>query len=191
MKSDEISVSSREDRTGEVLAQADRVAAFGELSPKNALRLRLLAEEMMGLMRAIADDVEGVFWIENDGPRYELHMRVQTVMDYQKREQLLSTATSGKNEAERGLIGKLCCFFENVDTMPMFFTVPVDGIYSDAVWSMCSYQQYLQQSMLQNQAGAKEAWDELEKSVVAHLADDVKISILGYDVEMTVLKDFS
>ena len=36
--------------------------------------------------------------------------------------------------------------------------------------------------------GAEEAWDELEKSVIAHVADEVKISIRGYDVEMIVYK---
>ncbi len=35
---------------------------------------------------------------------------------------------------------------------------------------------------------AREAWDELEKSVVAKVADDVKVSILGRVVEMIILK---
>ena len=38
--------------------------------------------------------------------------------------------------------------------------------------------------------GAAEAWDELEKSVIAHVADEVRISIHGYDVEMIVFKKF-
>ena len=36
--------------------------------------------------------------------------------------------------------------------------------------------------------GTKEAWDELEKSVVGHLADNVKVSILGRTVEMVIMK---
>ena len=35
---------------------------------------------------------------------------------------------------------------------------------------------------------ARKAWDELEKSVVARVADDVKVSIRGRVVEMTLLK---
>ena len=31
-------------------------------------------------------------------------------------------------------------------------------------------------------------WDELEKSVVTHVADDIKVSIRGQQVEMTILK---
>ena len=37
-------------------------------------------------------------------------------------------------------------------------------------------------------AAAKEAWDELEKSVVAKVADDVKVAIRGRTVEMTIVK---
>jgi ABC-type amino acid transport substrate-binding protein len=35
---------------------------------------------------------------------------------------------------------------------------------------------------------AADAWDELEKSVVSHVADDVKISIKGFQTEMTISK---
>ena len=35
-----------------------------------------------------------------------------------------------------------------------------------------------------------EDWDELEKSVVANLADDVRIGIAGQDVEMVISKKF-
>ena len=35
---------------------------------------------------------------------------------------------------------------------------------------------------------AREAWDELEKSVVKNVADDVRVSICGGSVEMTILK---
>ena len=34
----------------------------------------------------------------------------------------------------------------------------------------------------------KEAWDELEKSVVSHVADEVKVSIRSGTVEMIIYK---
>ena len=37
-------------------------------------------------------------------------------------------------------------------------------------------------------AAAREAWDELEKSVVKNVADDVRVSIRGGFVEMIILK---
>ena len=57
--------------------------------------------------------------------------------------------------------------------------------------SMEDYRDQLRQYRERNQNEANEAWDELEKSVVGHLADDVKISIQGRIVEMTILKRLS
>ena len=188
MKSDVIKVSSREDRTDLVLDQAARVAFVQKLSHKSALHLRLLSEEMMCMMRAIAGDVDGEFWIENKGPVYELHLRCNTFMDDYKRRQLLSASSSGKNEAERGFMGKLRAFFEPAEGAPLLFDLNPDGTYSDMTWSMRSYQQMLRQYVDQNREGAEEAWDELEKSVVSHLADDVRVGIRGNQVEMTVFR---
>ena len=191
MKSDVIVISGKEDRTEAVLNQASRVAAYQKLSYKSALHIRLLAEEMMSMMRAIIGDVSGEFWIENKGKNYELHLHVLTSMDVQKREQLLSASTSGKNEAERGLMGKIRAFFEPVQGVPMYLTASPDGMGAEMVWSMRAYQQQIQQYVDQNLAGAAEAWDELEKSVVAHVADDVKVSIRGRDVEMIIFKELT
>ena len=40
----------------------------------------------------------------------------------------------------------------------------------------------------QGDAAAKDAWDELEQSVVKHVADDVKVSIRNGLAEMIILK---
>jgi hypothetical protein len=42
--------------------------------------------------------------------------------------------------------------------------------------------------MAQQDEQAKEAYDELEKSVVTHVADEIKVSISGRDVEMVIYK---
>ena len=189
MKSDVIKVSSREDRIDQVLDQAARMASVQNLSHKSALHLRLLSEEMMCMMRAIAGDVDGEFWIENKGPSYELHLRCNTFMDERKRKMLLGASSSGKNEANRGFMGKLRAFFEPTEDLPPFCSFNPDGTYSDMVWSMRSYQKMLRQCVDQNREGAEEAWDELEKSVVSHLADDVRVGIRGSEVEMTVFRN--
>ena len=53
MKTDIIAVSARGDRLEAALKQADKVAAYKDMPPKSALQLRLLTEEMMGMMRSI------------------------------------------------------------------------------------------------------------------------------------------
>ena len=53
MKTDVITVSSSGAQMEAALAQVDKMAAFKGLTGKNALHLRLLVEEMMGMMRSL------------------------------------------------------------------------------------------------------------------------------------------
>lgn len=186
MKSDILTISSDGSNMEAALAQVDKIAAYKELSPRDAMCLRLLAEETMAMVRAIAGNVSGEFWIDEEGGAYSLHLKVSGLFDDQQREQLLSASTTGVNEAARGFMGKIRSFFEPSSNVPMFSAGLFGGSpqkYSSYVWSMTVYKDQLQKSGVN-----KEAWDELEKSVVGHLADDVKVSISGREVEMTILK---
>ena len=53
MKSDMIIVASNGNGMQEALLQTDKVAEQYHLSPKDALHLRLLVEEMLNMMRSI------------------------------------------------------------------------------------------------------------------------------------------
>ncbi len=197
MKTDVINVSSRGNRMETALQQADFVAEYKGLSRKNALHLRLLTEEMMGIIRSITGETEGEFWIEDNDDVFQLHLRVNTTMDSEKRERLLSTSTSGKNESARGFMGRLRNFFDveaDADVAasagPLFsavYSVSSTGSALDYEWSLLRYQEQLN-SRRENDPIAREAWDELEKSVVAHAADEVRIAIRGQTVEMVLTK---
>lgn len=191
MKTDVIVISNSGNNMEKVLNQVDALAVYQVLSPEDAMHLRLLAEETMAMMRAITGEVNGEFWIQNQDNVYELHLKVDTLTDEKKREQLLSASTSGKNEATRGFMGKLRAFFQPTADAPMFtsgFAGGAPQMYGSYEWSMEDYREQLRQHREQNERGAQEAWDELEKSVVSHVADDVKVSILGRVVEMTIIK---
>ena len=198
MKTDVIVVSSKGAQMETALSLVDKVTAYKGLTGKNALHLRLLAEEMMGMMRSITGETEGKFWIEDEENVYQLHLQVVTRMDSGKRDQLLSAASTGKNESAKGLMGRLRDFFDrSADEDIASFTSPLilPGMYEESttpnldwVWSMMRYEDALSCRVKENDATAKEAWDELEKSVVAKVADDVKVSIRGRTVEMTIIK---
>ena len=198
MKTDVITVSSKESQMEEALSQVDKTAAYKGLTGKNALHLRLLTEEMMGMMRSITGEAEGKFWIEDEDNVYQLHLQVVTRMDSEKRDQLLSASSTGKNESARGLMGRLRDFFDRgADEDIASFSSPLlySGAYEhsstptlDWEWSMIQYEDALSYRMRENDTSAREAWDELEKSVVAKVADDVKVSIKGRTVEMTIVK---
>ena len=194
MKTDVIMISSEGNNMEAALAQVDKIAAYKDLSPKNALHLRLLTEEMLAMMRAITGCVNGEFWMEDQDGMYELHLRVNSLVDEKKRDQLLSASSSGRNEATRGFMGKIRSFFEPSSGVPMFSAGFVGGapqMYESYVWSMEDYRDQLRQRQELDQRNAGEEWDELEKSVVAKLADDVKVSIRGRNVEMTIIKNLA
>ena len=179
------------------LAQVDKLAAYKGLSSKDALHLRLLTEEMMGMMRSITGETNGEFWIEDEDGVYQLHLRVATRLSADEREQLLAASSTGKNESAKGLMGRLRDFFdwssdEDLDAVsnPLLLPDMFDSTSPtlDWEWSMIRYENALSARVEQNEAGAKEAWDELEKSVVKHVADDVKVSIRSGIVEMTIYK---
>ena len=80
--------------------------------------------------------------------------------------------------------------FEPIEGAPVYFDSAVSTTPQEIGWSLNAYQEQLGQMVNEKREGAEEAWDELEKSVIAHVADEVKISIHGYDVEMIVFKKF-
>ena len=178
------------------LGLVDKVAAYKELPPKSTLHLRLLAEEMMQMMRSITGETEGQFWIEDEDGEYRLHLQVATRLSTEKREQLLSVSASGKNESARGIMGRLREFFdwgcdEDYDGFSSSF-LPDALEHSaspmvDWEWSMHRYENSLA-DRLDRDEYAREAWDELEKSVVKNVADDVKVAIRNGSVEMIILK---
>ena len=198
MRTDVIVVSSRGRQMEKALDQVEKVAAYKELSAKGALQLRLLTEEMMSMMRAITGETEGEFWIEDEDGLFQLHLRVKTRMNSEKRDQLLSASSTGKNESAKGLMGRLKDFFdremdEDVAGMGSPLVLPDMMEMSNMStlnweWSMSSYQHQLSNLVKQHDASATEMWDELEKSVVTHVADDIRVSIRGQQAEMIILK---
>ena len=191
MKTDVITISSEGNNMEAALAQIDKISIYNDLSRKNTITLRLLTEEVLAMMRAIAGNVNGEFWIEDQDGVYELHLLVRTLVDEKIREQLLAASSSGKNEATRGFMGKIRSFFEPSPEVPMFSAGLAGGapqMFESYNWSMEDYRDQLRQRYELDQRSSQEEWDELERSVVANLADDVKVSIRGRNVEMTIIK---
>ena len=188
MKTDIIRIGNDGSGMAEALEQADKVAAYRGLPHKNALHLRLLTEEMMGMMRSVTGSARGDFWIEDEDGTSTLHLKMTVFTDAAQRQKLLSAASTGKNEAIRGIMGRIRAFFDPMDGMPVLYDMTTDSTGGDGSWSMRSYQELLRVQMEQRTEGASQAWDELEKSVVTHVADDIRVSISGRDVEMVIVK---
>ena len=201
MKSDVIHVNSDGSGRTEVLDQVERVAAFKNLDRKNTLHLRLLAEEMMGMLSSITSEVEADFWIEGNEGDFSLHLVTETVMHSEKREKLLSVSSSGSNAAAKGVMGKIRDIFtrafEPMDGSFMSSYAAQNAMYYDMgmggstnlamqMWSLNQYKEELEK----NDRQESEEWDELEKSIVANIADEVEVYIREGEVEMVIYKRF-
>jgi len=191
MKTEVISVSSKGRGMEAALALADRVAEQLGCSHRDALHLRLLVEEMMSTMHSIIGQLEGKFWIEAEDNTCQLHLQSKTLLDAEQRAQLLSASTDGKNKAHRGIMGKLRAFFEPmpIEDCPAYLakTVLPGDENGELTWSLEAYRERLERRKDASRR-AQEEWDELEKSVVSHIADNVEVSIHGYDVEIVISK---
>ncbi|MBR3340931.1 MAG: hypothetical protein IKG30_04845 [Clostridiales bacterium] len=204
MKTEIVSIFSSGDGRNEALELAEKTGAYCGLDNKSVLRLRLLSEELIELIRSLSEDLRGDFWLETKDKNVEIHLKTEIPMDLQTRNELLAVSSSGKNSAAKGLIGKIREMIaiktlpENPDSKYMeqqalgLLSLGYQmgtygaGTYS---WSMNTYISQIDKADF-NIDETKEAKDELEKSIVANLADEVKVNIVNSDVEATIYKSF-
>ena len=200
MTSEKMAVSSSGRGMGEALAMTEQIGLSSGLDRKQVLQFRLLAEELFGMLRSIAGEVEAEYWLEWEKPNFELHMNFQVEMTREMRRRFLSASAGGENAAAKGFMGKIRDMIAAVllpsETGPAMFSAGLMSLGSPGAcragaceWDMRTYKETIEGKASQDSRAA-EAWDELEKSIVANIAYDVKVGISGSKVEMTVYKAF-
>lgn len=191
-----------------ILAEVDKVCKYNELPDSNALRVHLLAEELCGMLPGLVENFDGTFWVENEGNAYELHAEfVADNMTIFVRDQILSVSKSGKNAAAKGIMGKIRAIAETMIlaasdpdlmvpagdyydfhgyNMGLGYIDPTIAIETGYMysWSLYSYRAMVEQE------NSPDAFDELERSIVAKLADDIVVGVRGNKVEIIVKKTF-
>lgn len=177
MKSDVINIDSRGNGFREAIEQTGKTAVFTGLDESQSLDLQLITEEMLSMVRSVTGEVKASFWIESEGSAYELHVTTETVMDKEKRSQLIEDSTSRKNEASVGFLGRLHDAFEEA------MTSEVDR--QDTNLS-CDVISDLPSGVL-----GQPDWDGYERSILQTVADEVKIGIRRGKVDVTICKRFA
>lgn len=206
MQTDKIFISSDGSGMAMALEESDRFCSYAGLTGKSALHVRLLTEEALGLVRGIMGEVHAAFWLESKkkGKRHlcKICVSTKTNIDYSLRQELLSVSSTGENAAAVGIMGKIRDLIEQglqgyeeasryqaetglglgqYASMGMLET----GDMTDAFyWSLDAYREQVSQQGEEAEA----AWDELEKSVVAKLADEVRVGILRDRVDLVIEK---
>lgn len=197
MKSNVISFKKGQNRVAEILSETEKVAVYNGLNEKETLRLRLLTEEISGVVRELVNDFDGEFWIENEEKDFTVNLSVKAdSMSEETKEKLIAVSSTGKNELAKGFMGKLRSiveFFAISSEVPMnnlagYYVNAVDAITMHSpkeyeLWSLDKYKADVQ-------SGSNKEWDELEKSIVANLADDVVVGVMGKKIKISVKKSF-
>ena len=179
--------------------ECEKVASYNGLDHKQALQLRLLCEEIDGMLPWLIEDFECKLWIDFEDGVCKVNVSIGAPdLTANKKEQLIAIAKNKRNAAAVGLVGKIRCCIEDffleevlVHQYPMSSGMfHLAGGYSDGVdfaylWSLDQYRLSVQQE----QQG--EQWDELEKSVLASVADDVTVGVQAKQVNITVVKRFA
>ena len=192
----------------EALSTADRFSVSEGLDHRIAMHVHLLAEEAVGMVRAITDEFSALFWLEStDDSRILIHLLAETDMDQEKKQALIDASKSKRNDAARGIMGKIREIVENgmyrmdevgkleaqYGGVPLMYSLmgSTDSSYAQSVnyqWTLGQYRRNVEAARDEDDPAAKEAWDELEKSIVANIADDVRVSVKGSSVELVIEK---
>lgn len=202
MKSNEIKVKS--DGTGmkEALTMAEQIGKDADLTPKENLRFRLLTEELFGMFVTVTGDIQSKYYIESEGKSFEVHLKADVDLTLGMKDELIALSTKGENTAAKGFMGKIRDMIGSAllprDDGPSPLTMGLMSMGSPGGyqvtgdvydWSLSRYRAEMERSADGDEEAAI-AVDEMEKSIVANIADDVRVNIVGSTVEITISKSF-
>ena len=187
-----------------ILKESEKVAVYNDLTHKQALQLRLICEEIDGMLPNIIDDFNGDFWIDFEDGICKVNISLKfDEFTAEKKAGLVAIAKNKKNAATVGIVSKIRSALENAfldeesfgSTEMMlesrYFSMEYcggmdycSGMDYACLWSLEQYRSTVKKEK------KTEAWDELEKSVIASVADDVIVGVRGKKVEIIIKKEF-
>jgi hypothetical protein len=199
MKSNVCKIEKGTKYLNSILAESERVAKYNGFNHKQTLQLRLLCEELDGMLPNIIEGFKGEFWIEFEDGVCKVNVSISIPeLTTDKKNKLIDIAKNKKNAAVVGIIGKIRNSIENffldeerMDSLA--FSAGSFGVansYGEGVdyaylWRLEEYRSTVKKETREDD------WDELEKSVIASVADDVIVGVKGTCAEIVIIKKFA
>ena len=179
-----------------ILKESEKVAVYNGLTQKQTMQLRLLCEEIDGMLPQIIDDFDGKFWIEFEQGVCKVNVSIEFYeFTADKKENLIAVAKNKKNAAAVGIVGKIRSAVEDLfldNNALESYAISASAFHFSTgygaplnyshVWSLHEYRHSLEK---EEQA---EDWDELEKSVIASVADDIIVGVKGKKADIVIVK---
>ena len=188
MKSNVIKISENCNNINAIFQEVETASNKSGLDNKKALKLRLLAEELVGMLKELSGSYEGEFWVEEESLKFDLITRIEVnkAMDNKTKKGFIEVSSDKKNAAAKGFMGKIRDVVENL-------------IYPENAAFTSSYVAYqLEADALGGNSWSasqntqqEENWDEMEKSIIEKIADNVKVSVKGKYVEIVITKSLA
>ena len=123
---------------GTVLAEVEKVTKYNGLEDKKALRLRLLAEELCGMLPGLIENFSGKFWAENDGEAYELHVELKADdMNMDLRDELISRGFDAEVKRDIYDVPSRVCWQADIDKLQAEYDLIIFNVNASFVaeWS--------------------------------------------------------
>ena len=208
MRTDITTIDSNGNGVQLALNRIEGLADVGMLARKDRLHLRLLAEETFSMVTTIVGEFSAKFWAESGEDEYRIILQADADITEQEEAQLLSVSSSGENTAGKGIMARIWKHYkaalkENRKAAVMeaargmtyseaellygkLGTIRFDGEDGEEyAWSLKQYKSNVQK-LLKEDDSAKGRWDELEKSIVANIASDVRVGVTEDHVKMVI-----
>ena len=196
MKSNICVLSGDRSDIKKALKEVEKFAQYNELSHKETLHLRLLVEEMLGMQINVIGFISGEFYLENQENTYNVYLHTEIDIDKQQavQDDLVGMSTSGKNAAYTGFMGRIRKLMDNIanNSMAEYYQINSNMVDSmvftqavidyDRIWELSKYREKVRMQM--------EQWDELEKSIVASIADELVVGTRSNYVDLIAVKKF-
>ena len=202
----ELYVDNSDVKASEALALADKYIQDEGIEGKTAIHMRLITEETLGMLREMTGDYEALLKFDKDDAGYHVILAIRTDMNLDKKRELLSVSSTGKNAAAVGFMAKVKEIYESAmagydETVKLAREYGgyvnygyMEGTQSisdplaigyRSFWSLSNYKSALGDAR-DDSDDARDEWDELEKSIVASIAKDVVVGVKKNTVEMRI-----
>lgn len=196
-KSKTIALNGTSESIKRAIDEAERYGTSENLGKNMKLKLRLVAEELLTLTKSIPQLENGTFSIEREGDDYDMCFDASGIIDKKIRNQLVGVSTDNTNQAYGGISG---LFSRAIDSMIQMSIDDKKGVNKssqsvmeesigksneDYKWSYNIYKEKEQNYDGEDAVSINE--EEIGKSLLMKMSDDIRISVRTNHVNMRVL----